>query len=130
MRKQRKRKCKLCGSVLRAENLWLCDDCKSTGAGQAYRKRKNINGEELLRIAMRREENGIDPLAGMSLEEVNELAREYGGAYNSYGKLQEYVRQTGQLPSGMGGKIRRPKLLREEQQVETRKREERKREAK
>lgn len=114
MRKQRKRRCKVCGAVLRAENLWLCDDCQSTGAGQAYRQRKRISGEELLKIAMQREEDGIDPLAGMSMEEINELAREFGGAYNSYGKLREYVRQTGQLPSGMGGKIRCPKLLREE----------------
>lgn len=98
-----KRKCKACGKKIEDTQLWLCPSCQSTGT-MYYNTKKMIDARELRRVALARQAEHKPPLEDMSMAEINELAWEYGGPYNTYGKFREYVRQTGQLPPVQEGK--------------------------
>lgn len=97
MAKRKERRCKICGAVLEEENLWLCDGCQAAGMGEQL-KRPGPNAEELRNVAQRRQELGVPPLEGMTMEEINELARCWMPPFNTYGKFRGYVSRTGRLP--------------------------------
>ena len=92
------RRCRCCGSVLPIQCLWICEPCQSIGRGRQY-KGELTDSEELLRIAQERVKCKVDPLEGMNMEEIAALSWMFRhSGYGSYGKLREYVRQTGKLP--------------------------------
>lgn len=93
--------CEYCGARLRKGEYRVCSACR--GGVTVATRNGRIDGEALLFLARRHQEAGLPPLEGMRMEEINAIARIYSGtAFNSYGRLREYCRQTGKLPP-MGG---------------------------
>ena len=93
------RRCRGCGCILSPVKLWLCDDCTAAGVGARMSPYESADREALLQVAKAREERGLPPLEGMTMDEKSALAwlfRKSG--YGSYGKLTGYVRATGKLP--------------------------------
>ncbi len=98
------RRCAFCGRRLKRLELRLCGDCVGDplllhGFGGS----PDVNTEVLWALARRRSAAGRPPLEGMSIEEVNALARDCTGTpYATYGKLRAYVDSTGKLPPRRG----------------------------
>lgn len=95
------RLCRCCGKNMSPTCLWVCHDCQEKGRGKQIAP-PTLNGAELRQVAEARADAMINPLEGMSIDEISCLAWEYRAlGYGSYGKLRGYVEVTGKLP-GVG----------------------------
>ena len=99
MSRRKIRHCKSCGEKLPPGRLWLCEACSAAGVGFHTARNAKINAQELLEVALERQEWTQEPLYGMSMEEIAAIASLYcPGPYGSYGKLRSYVREMHRLP--------------------------------
>lgn len=97
MKKKQKRSCKCCGAELQPTRLWICEECQA--AGRTVKRQPATNTQELEGVARARQLAGMDPIAGMRMDEIAALAWTYRReGYGSYGKLRGYVHATGRLP--------------------------------
>ena len=96
-RKKQVRHCRCCGEEMSPVCLWICESCQAIGRTVAHPRQ--INTQELETVARTRQDFGLNPLAGMTLDEIAALAWTYRReGYGSYGKLRGYVAMTGKLP--------------------------------
>lgn len=96
-REEKARHCRCCGEAMSPVRLWICENCQALG--RTVVPPHKINAEELETVARARQACGMNPLEGMSMEEIAALAWTYRReGCGSYGKLRGYVRMTGRLP--------------------------------
>lgn len=96
MAKRKARHCKVCGEKMPGTRLWICDFCSALG--RSVPPKGEIQAEELLEVARRREQELQNPLEGMDIDEKAALAREFRPPYATYGRFCAYVKAFGKLP--------------------------------
>lgn len=96
-RKRKVRHCRCCGGEMSPFRLWICENCQAIG--RTVIPPQQINTQELETVARTRQGFGLNPLEGMTMDEIAALAWTYRReGYGSYGKFQGYVSATGKLP--------------------------------
>ncbi len=79
------RRCPICGGPIAGKRRRYCDHCSSLDGQQRQQLKKRKLGRK-------------DGPAGLGLEEIVALTKQYRPPYGTYGKLKSYIYMTGKLP--------------------------------